>query len=278
MRRAYLIVGLVLTACPAVWSAAELADAVRSSGRRETPAVVERTADALVRARTVSDEAPAPGRIGRVPETNASAGSPAGAMVSIDAFRRVSGSVTQLSGTGVVASRLGHIYAPYFVVRKADALIVTFHGGQRAPARLLGGDQQSQLAVLKVSFVPEGIAAPDLVEKQDEQAGRPVALFLPDGSRTRELAGSIVGEKPQVGPLRNVLEVTVPDGVEISGGITTNERGALVGLALATTQSDQPGKQSVLILPASRMQVAVGRMVRGEPGTEAPEQANLTVI
>jgi hypothetical protein len=34
----------------------------------------------------------------------------------------------------------------------------------------------------------------------------------------------------------------------------------------------------VLALPSSRIRSAVDRMVRGEPGTEAPQQVNLTVI
>lgn len=284
MRSSYLVWGLVLTVCPAVWSAVELSNSARAVVPAETPAA-ELSAQALVQARTVGRTAPVsrpapaprPASLPAPPE-KAAVSSAARAMVTVDAFREVDGSTTQLSGTGVVASRLGHIYVPYFVVRNADALVVTFGDGERVPARLLGGDQASQLAILKVSLIPDGIPVPDLAEGAGERAGRAVTMVLKDGSRLRELPGSIVGEKPAVGPLRDVLEVSIPNGVEVQGGILTDSRGTLVGLALASAKGGRPGRQSVLALPSSRIRSAVDRMVRGEPGTEAPQQVNLTVI
>lgn len=269
MRKAYLVWGLALSACPAVWATMSVASVTRP---RPQAAVFHRVVEpvALVQA---SEPGMAAGAGVHAERPTLPAAS---ALVEIDAFREVRGKTVQLSGSGALATQFGHIYAPYFLTRSADVLLVTFKGGARVPARLVSADEQTQLAVLKVSSVPEGVRASDLCVPSSEGKGRLVTMVYAEGRNVRLASGAVAGEQPAVGPLKNVLEVRLSSDAKVSGGILLDQTGSLVGLALATAKGDDPKSQSVYALPASRIKESVDRMVRGDDGTFTPRQTALT--
>lgn len=271
MRRRYLVWGLTLTLCPALVAAAELAQAT----------------GLLPQAAKTSMELAA--RFGRIAGVTTVSAEPSltlaqatdnsqSPVVTIDAFRELDGDTVQMSGTGVLVSQAGYIYAPYFLAQRADGLVVTFSNGQAATARLVAGDKQSQLAVLKTSEVPDGIRTPELGGADTEQAGHAVSLVQLDEKHLRVVPGEVVTELDEAGPLHHVLEVQVSAGSEVKGGILLDGNGSLVGLALATAASEKPGRQSVIAVGATRIRQAVGRMQRGGPGVEAPRPKDQSEI
>ena len=57
----------------------------------------------------------------------------------------------QAVGTGFIVDSSGLIVTNYHVAGKADSITVTLSDGRKLPAKLLGGDEKTDLAVLKVS-------------------------------------------------------------------------------------------------------------------------------
>jgi serine protease Do len=56
----------------------------------------------------------------------------------------------QAVGTGFIVDPAGIIVTNYHVAGKADSITVTLSDGRKLPAKLLGGDEKTDLAVLKV--------------------------------------------------------------------------------------------------------------------------------
>ena len=54
------------------------------------------------------------------------------------------------SGSGIVISDQGHIVTNYHVIDNASNITVRFNTGEQVPATLVGGDEQTDLAVLKI--------------------------------------------------------------------------------------------------------------------------------
>jgi serine protease Do len=69
----------------------------------------------------------------------------------------------QAVGTGFIVDSSGMIVTNYHVAGKADSITVTLSDGRKLPAKLLGGDEKTDLAVLKVSSdkpLPVGAVRP----------------------------------------------------------------------------------------------------------------------
>src|SRR5919205_2290517 len=60
----------------------------------------------------------------------------------------------QGSGSGSVIDEQGHVLTNYHVIEGADTLTVSFGGEKTYPARLVGGDADTDLAVLQVTGAP----------------------------------------------------------------------------------------------------------------------------
>jgi hypothetical protein len=160
------------------------------------------------------------------------------------------------------------------VVRGASILIVSYPTPERFPARVIGGDEKSQLAILGTGSLPAGIRVPDLAEPPALQEGTPIVMLQETGSGTHIVSGRLVGERV-MDPLGEVLEAAVPRQGEIRGGVLLDPAGRLVGLALATMDGSTDATCRVFAVSARRILEAVERMVRREPGTQRPADVRI---
>jgi serine protease Do len=62
------------------------------------------------------------------------------------------GGIAQGTGSGFVYDDQGHILTNNHVVSNAGKIVVKFHDGVEAPARVIGSDPQSDVAVIKVEY------------------------------------------------------------------------------------------------------------------------------
>jgi S1-C subfamily serine protease len=86
------------------------------------------------------------------------------------------------AGSGFVIDAEGHIVTNNHVVEQADAVKVTFSGGSVADAQILGRDPYSDLAVIKVDTLPEGLTPLELGDSSKLQVGqRVIAIGNPFG-------------------------------------------------------------------------------------------------
>ena len=67
-----------------------------------------------------------------------------------DGKRAPSKEKAQAVGTGFIVDAKGTIVTNYHVVGKADSITITMADGTKLPAKMLGGDEKTDLAVLKV--------------------------------------------------------------------------------------------------------------------------------
>jgi len=95
------------------------------------------------------------------------------------------------SGSGVILSEDGYIVTNYHVLEDADQLLITLPNSQKKPAKIIGVDQRTDLAVIKV----------------DEKGLQPAVLGNSDEVRVGELAVAIGN------PLGEELASTVTAGV-----------------------------------------------------------------
>src|SRR5439155_5950727 len=88
----------------------------------------------------------------------------------------------QAVGTGFIVDASGIVVTNYHVAGKADSITVTLSDGRKLPAKMMGGDEKTDLAVLKVEsdkplpFVTFGDATKIRVGQAVMAVGNPFGL------------------------------------------------------------------------------------------------------
>lgn len=168
---------------------------------------------------------------------------------------RSSGGIASGTGSGFVYSREGHIVTNSHVVTGGSAYEVVFSSGDRALATLVGADVDSDLAVLKVDALPEGLAPLPVVEEDSLQVGQfVIAIGNPFGEQGSMSLGIVSGlgrslssQRGAIGgstySLPQVIQTDAPINPGNSGGPLLNLKGEVVGVnaAIATTTGANTG-------------------------------------
>lgn len=149
-------------------------------------------------------------------------------LVRVEARRR-------LPATGIVWSADGLILTAHHVIQKPDRIQVGFADGAMAPARLLGRDPTTDLAVLQAdttALVPPQWAAP---EDQALRVGHLVLALGRPGETIRAALGMISAaggawRTPAGGRIDHYIESDVVMYPGFSGGPLVNASGQVVGL------------------------------------------------
>ncbi|MFS8639674.1 MAG: trypsin-like peptidase domain-containing protein [Symbiobacteriaceae bacterium] len=148
-------------------------------------------------------------------------------------FYRASG-----QGSGFVVDPEGYILTNYHVIENARSIEVQFIDGDRLEARVVGTDQMSDLAVLKVDPGDKKLVAATLGDSDQVQVGElAIAIGNPYGHAFTVTAGIISA----VG--REIVEPTtsIPGAIQTdaainpgnSGGPLLNSRGEVIGVNTA---------------------------------------------
>ncbi len=175
------------------------------------------------------------------------------------------------AGSGFVIDPSGVIVTNNHVVGQADNITVSFSDGTELPAKVLGSDELTDIAVIqvktdrKLAFVPWG-------RSQDVQIGDWVlAAGNPFGLGSSVTAGivSARGRDIGAGPFDDFLQLDAPINPGNSGGPSFNMRGEVVALNTAFVS---PGGGSVgigfsipseLVAPIVEQLRAKGHIDRG---------------
>jgi serine protease Do len=149
-------------------------------------------------------------------------------------WNNTGGDVEQGSGSGVIISTDGYIVTNNHVIAGADSVSVTLPGGKEVDAKIVGADEQTDLAVLKIEET--GLTAAPIGDSNGMQVGQTViAIGNPLGE---ELAGTVT-----MGILSARDRELIVDGYKFklfqtdaainpgnSGGALVNMKGELVGI------------------------------------------------
>lgn len=167
-------------------------------------------------------------------------------------------------GSGVIIDKdKGYVVTNYHVINDADEITVTLKDGREFAAKKLGGDQQSDIAVLKID--PDDLTEVELADSNDTRVGDfVVAIGNPFGLGQTVTSG-IVSAKGRSGLMRGGLEDFIQTDAAInsgnSGGALVNLNGELVGINTAIIA---PGGGNVGIgfaIPSTMMNNLVDQII-----------------
>jgi S1-C subfamily serine protease len=166
-----------------------------------------------------------------------------------DAFESQTGGTSfagQSTGSGFVLDTDGHVVTNAHVVTGATAVEVTFADGRTAPARVLGKDEESDLAVLSVDPQRADLHPLELGDSGSVRPGdRVMAVGNPTGLQATAGTGTVSAtdrriEAPGGYVIDGVLETDAVIEPSSSGGPLMGADGRVVGIVSRLTESE-PG-------------------------------------
>ena len=137
----------------------------------------------------------------------------------------------EAAGSGFVLDDQGHIVTNNHVVSDATSVTVVFYNGFEEAADVVGTDPDSDLAVIKVASMPDGVHALELADSDQVQAGQMViAIGNPFGLQSSMTLGivSAVGRTLPTG----VTQFSIPQAIQTDAAINPgNSGGPLMDMA-----------------------------------------------
>ena len=151
---------------------------------------------------------------------------------------------TASSGSGFVLTENGYIVTNYHVVESAETVKVTMYNGDEYEAKYVGGDEDYDIAVIKVEA--EGLQAVTLGDSDTLNVGDHVlAIGNPLGELTFSMSGGMVSSVNRAinvdGTPFNMIQTDASINSGNSGGPLFNEYGEVVGIVSAKYSSSSSG-------------------------------------
>ena len=134
-------------------------------------------------------------------------------------------------GSGVIVSKEGHILTNNHVIANTDEVKVQLSDGREFPARLIGADKSTDIAVLKIEA--SGIVALPLGDSDNAKTGQTVfAIGNPFGLQETVTQGIISATGRQVSDesANEFLQTNTVINPGNSGGPLVNIRGEIIGV------------------------------------------------
>ena len=182
------------------------------------------------------------------------------------------GPVTQTQqalGSGFVVDKAGHIVTNYHVVQGASRVEVSFSNQERLPARIVGRDPSTDLAVLQVratsrALTPLTLGDSDLVRVGDAV----VAIGNPLGEDRSITAGIVSALErriyaPNGAPIDHAIQTDAALNHGNSGGPLLNARGQVVGVTsqIQTTGSNAGNIGIGFAIPVNTVNTVVAQLI-----------------
>ena len=176
-------------------------------------------------------------------------------------------------GSGVIVTKEGHIITNTHVVDQVDEIEVQLSDGRTTKARLVGADEQLDLAVLKID-VP-GVQPLRLADSDTVQPGDSVlAIGNPFGLQETVTDGIISWKgQPNSTDFRGeLLQTNAAINPGNSGGPLINVRGEIVGINEQIVSSSGGSQGIGFAIPSNTVRTALesvlknGRIIRGYLG------------
>src|SRR5262245_12680357 len=182
----------------------------------------------------------------------------------------------QAVGTGFIIDEKGWIVTNYHVAGKADEIVVTLADGRKLPAKLMGGDEKTDLALLKVEsdkalpYVTFGDATKVRVGQPVMAVGNPFGL----GGTVRPGIVSARGRDIHSGPFDDYIQTDAAINRGNSGGPLFDMEGHVIGINTAIFSPSGGSVGLGFAIPSSLAQPVVdqlkanGKVERGLLGVQ----------
>ncbi len=179
--------------------------------------------------------------------------------------------VRQSLGSGVIVRPEGLVLTNFHVVRGARDIDVALSDRTSYSGRVLGTDQQDDLAVVQLVDPPAALPSVPLGDSAKLQPGAlAIAIGNPAGLERSVTVGVVSGLKrtvrPADRPLRNIIQTDAAINPGNSGGPLLNSRGEVIGINTAIEAvSGQRGFGGIgYAVPSETVLRYLDRLVAGE--------------
>ena len=154
---------------------------------------------------------------------------------------------TASAGSGFILTTDGYIITNYHVVKGAQTIKVTLYSGQEYEAQYVGGDEDYDIAVIKVEG--DGLQAVTLGDSDTLNVGdRVLAIGNPLGELTFSMSGGMVSSVNRAinveGTPFNMIQTDTSINPGNSGGPLLNSCGEVVGIVSAKLSSTGSGESA----------------------------------
>ncbi len=184
-------------------------------------------------------------------------------------------------GSGVIVSDRGYLLTNLHVIQGADEILVLLQDGRQAIARLIGGDPETDLAVLKIDL--DNLQPIPLGDNQSSRVGDIVLAIGNPYGFGQSMSQGIVSAKGRYGlglsNYENFIQTDAAINPGNSGGALVDHRGQLIGINTAIYTQSGGSTGIGLAIPvdlALRTMgdiIEYGRPVRGWLGLEVKSLA-----
>jgi len=195
---------------------------------------------------------------------------------NLDQMVRPQQRVVRNLGSGVIMSGQGYILTNDHVIRGADAIQVTLRDGRTAPARLIGTDPGTDLAVLKIDL-PK-LSTIVLGHSEQLRVGDVVlAIGNPFGigqTVTHGIVSATGRNRIGINAFENFIQTDAAINPGNSGGALVDADGSLVGISSAILSKTGASHGIGLAIPVSMAKgvlediIRHGRVIRGWIGID----------
>lgn len=177
------------------------------------------------------------------------------------------------SGSGFVYDTQGHIVTNQHVISGARSLEIVFAGGERMQAEIVGSDTDSDLAVVQVSGLPQGVTPLELASTDSIQVGQfVVAIGNPYGEQGSMSLGIISGLRrtlPSQRSLTTGSTYTLPEVIQTdapinpgnSGGPLLNLDGEVVGVTSAIASETGSNSGVGFAIPVQALELIIPDLI-----------------
>ncbi len=152
------------------------------------------------------------------------------------------------SGSGFIITEDGYIVTNYHVINGSNSVSVTLYDGTTYDATVVGGDEDFDIAVLKIDA--EGLTPVVIGNSSELQVGNDVAVIgNPLGELTFSMSEGIISCTDRLinvdGTPFNMIQITAAVNSGNSGGPLFNMYGEVVGIVSAKLSSSSSSEASV---------------------------------
>jgi S1-C subfamily serine protease len=164
-------------------------------------------------------------------------------------------------GSGIVWSSDGYVVTCSHVVERLDEAEVTFKDGQTFGAKLIGQDEYSDVALLKIDAT--GLKPIELGDSENVKVGQFVLAFAnPFGQEPAVTSGLVTGAKRSIrswwgSMMENVIVTDARLNPGYSGGPLVDVSGRMVGQSVAYVSSRG------IVVPVNTVKPVVERLMNG---------------
>ena len=178
---------------------------------------------------------------------------------------------SEAEGSGWVLDGKGDLVTNEHVVAGATKITVTLWDGKSYPARLVGADDSTDLAVVHVSAPPSELQPLVLGNSDAVQVGDPVVAIGSPFGLTQTVTSGIVSalhraiDSPNSFTIGDSIQTDAPINHGNSGGPLLNAAGQVIGVN-SQIQSQSGGSEGVgFAIPANTVQSVTAQIVAGKP-------------